>query len=348
MKVVMTLVVRDEEDILDAQIAFHLNAGVDLVVAIDNASRDGSTEILEAYARSGHLHLIRDDGDMHQGRWVTGLARLAATDFGADWIINSDVDGFWWPRGGTLKEVFAAVPPRFGGVRAMVRNFAPRPEGEPFFAERMTVRVCNPGDSSNSPYSPRFQTAHRGDPEVVVSEGAHHAYGDGLTPLRGWYPIDMLHFPVRSVWQAERKLLRWRELLILAGQEADSFRAGAYDASQAGRMEEFYDSYLVDDDELARGLADGTLALDTRVRDALRALRREEPEGPPQFELPPEAPALGFEDAVVDEAYLSELGRLTHGDPVVAAQRRADLLEQRLASAERSVWSRVKTLASPR
>jgi hypothetical protein len=158
----------------------------------------------------------------------------------------------------------------------------------------------------------------------------------------------MLHFPVRSVWQAERKLLRWRELLILAGQEADSFRAGAYDASQAGRMEEFYDSYLVDDDELARGLADGTLALDTRVRDALRALRREEPEGPPQFELPPEAPALGFEDAVVDEAYLSELGRLTHGDPVVAAQRRADLLEQRLASAERSVWSRVKTLASPR
>ena len=53
MKLVMTLLVRDEADIVDAQIAFHLDAGVDFVVATDNRSEDGTTEILERYAREG-------------------------------------------------------------------------------------------------------------------------------------------------------------------------------------------------------------------------------------------------------------------------------------------------------
>ena len=47
MKLVQTLVVRDEADIVDAQIAYHLNAGVDFVIASDHESLDGTTEILD-------------------------------------------------------------------------------------------------------------------------------------------------------------------------------------------------------------------------------------------------------------------------------------------------------------
>ena len=54
MKVVLAMVVRDEADILDAQLAFHLNAGVDLVLATDHRSVDGTTEILDRYAREGY------------------------------------------------------------------------------------------------------------------------------------------------------------------------------------------------------------------------------------------------------------------------------------------------------
>ena len=83
MKLVMTLLVRDEADIVDAQIAYHLHAGVDFVVATDNRSEDATTEILERYARDGVLHLIREPGDdLRQSEWVTRMARLAATDFG--------------------------------------------------------------------------------------------------------------------------------------------------------------------------------------------------------------------------------------------------------------------------
>ncbi len=141
----MTLLVRDEADIVDAQIAFHLAAGVDFVIATDNRSEDGTTEVLERYERDGRLHLIREPGDdLRQSEWVTRMARLAATEHGADWVLNADADEFWRPRGAGLRELLASVPAHYGVVRAAWRNFVPRPDGHPFFAERMTVRLCTP------------------------------------------------------------------------------------------------------------------------------------------------------------------------------------------------------------
>src|SRR5918996_137458 len=143
MRLVMTLLARDEADIVDAQVAFHLSAGVDFVIATDNRSEDGTTEILERYEREGVLHLIREPGDdLRQSEWVTRMAQLAATEYGADWVLNADADEFWWPQGTGLAEVLDAVPERYGVVRAAWRNFVPRPDDARFFAERMIVRLC--------------------------------------------------------------------------------------------------------------------------------------------------------------------------------------------------------------
>ena len=62
MTLVMTLLARDEIDIVEQWLEFHLNAGADLVIATDNRSADGTTEVLERYARAGHVHLIREPG----------------------------------------------------------------------------------------------------------------------------------------------------------------------------------------------------------------------------------------------------------------------------------------------
>jgi len=330
VKIVMTLLARNEADIIDAHLAFHLSAGVDFVVAIDNGSEDGTTEILESYARDGHVDLTRDAGDLNQPEWVTRMARRAATEFGADWVINSDADEFWWPRGGSLKDVLAAVPARYGGVRGMWRHFAPRPDGEDFFVERMTVRICNPGAENNSPYSPRFKTAHRADPEVTVPSGNHQALGQRLVPLPGWYPIDVLHFPIRSLRHFTEKYLRWWALL------QTQFSQAAYEAHRRGLMRQFYESYVVDDEALSRGLAHGTLAIDTRLRDALRGLRSE-----------PRRP-LTFADGTVDEGYLSELALLEDGDPHVHAHRKAEDLETRLAAIEQRHSARIVNAVSKR
>src|SRR6266571_6892323 len=175
MRLVLTALARDEADVIDAQIAFHLNAGVDFVIATDNASRDGTTEILESYERAGCLHLIREPAEgLRQGEWVTRMARLAATEFAADWVINSDADEFWWPRGASLKDVLVAIPERYGVVEAFWRSFVPRPDDGAFFAERMTARVSQqaPINDPTSLFRPNLKSIHRADPNVTLSAGA--------------------------------------------------------------------------------------------------------------------------------------------------------------------------------
>ena len=187
VKLVMTLLVRDEEDIVGRQIAFHLAAGVDFVVATDHESRDRTIEILEHYERKGVLHVLHESGArLRQSEWVTRMARMAATDFGADWVINSDADEFWWPSGGSLKEVLARVPQRYGSVRTFVRPFLPRPGDAPW-AERMTVRFAPsaPINSPSSPFRVNVRVPHRASADVTVFTGNTAVSGGGFAPLRG-------------------------------------------------------------------------------------------------------------------------------------------------------------------
>ena len=265
MKLVETLVVRDEADIVGTQIRYHLNAGVDFVIATDHESQDGTTEILESFARDGYLRRISVQGEMYDGPWRTHMARLAATEHGADWVINTDADEFWMPRGGTLKELLAAVPEPYGVLFALSRHFAPRPE-DAFFAERMTVRVSPPVaiNDPTSPYRPHMKVAHRGDPEISVRHGGHSAASKRWRTLHHWHPCDVLHFPYRSSEQWEHKGVRRARGDSRLGQYVSALLA-----SEAGRAAECYESLTVDEDELELGLAEGSLELDHRLRDKL-------------------------------------------------------------------------------
>ena len=89
MKLIMTLLVRDEEDVLAANIEFHCAQGVDFFIVMDNKSEDATPEIIKTYAAEGIAHYIYEgDDDYNQTAWVTRMARMAATDFGADWVIS--------------------------------------------------------------------------------------------------------------------------------------------------------------------------------------------------------------------------------------------------------------------
>jgi hypothetical protein len=325
MKLVVTVLARDEADVIDAQVSFHLSAGADFVVATDNNSQDGTTEILERYERDGVLRLIREPAEgLRQGEWVTRMARLAAAEHGADWVVNTDADEFWWPRGGSLKEVLGAVPEEYGIVQAFWRSFVPRPDDGRSFSERMTARLTQqaPINDPTSFYRPVVKVAHRADRNVVVARGNHALADSRFAVLTTWHPVEVLHFPLRSRAQWMRKVeLQGEAFTKHIERSGTGYHLKGYDALLDGRIEQQHASLVVDDQALARGLAEGSLVVDMRLRDALRALS----EGKPlAFPSPPPADAAAYavEADALSEAY------------AVRAQRRLDAMEQRLLSLE--------------
>ena len=276
MKVVMTLLVRDEEDVLRDHLEYHLNSGVDHVVAIDHRSQDGSTEILESYARQGVLTHTREEGTFsQQGEWQTRMSRLAAAEYGADWVIPSDADEFWMSRGSSLKDALRSVPNGVGLASGLQRNFVPQPGDGGWFVDRLTVRLAGhaPINDPATPFRPVVKVAHRGSPRVVISSGgAHRVFGLGGAP-GGWYPLDVLHFPFRSREQSARKYRKtWTGWEI--NLRGDLARARL--VADEERPEEMWDRVALDDHEVRTGLDSGSLVTDVRLREAFRRIRAHE------------------------------------------------------------------------
>jgi len=110
MRLVMTLLVRDEVDIVRENVDFHLQHGVDFVIVTDNGSVDGTRDILSELEKAGQVRVFDEsEDDFSQSRWVTRMALLARDDYAADWILNNDGDEFWLPAGGDLKTGLAEV-----------------------------------------------------------------------------------------------------------------------------------------------------------------------------------------------------------------------------------------------
>jgi Glycosyl transferase family 2 len=275
MKLVMTLLVRDEEDILRDNLDFHLAQGVDEVIVTDNGSVDATLDILREYEARGTVRVIREPSDDYsQWRWVTRMARLAATEHGADWVINNDADEFWWPRSGTLGSRFEAVEPGIGTLVAYRTNFVPRKEdGAPFW-ERMTLRERESLNPLGKPLPPKI--AHRAHQALTVEQGNHKITGVELGERLDDGTIEILHFPMRTYAQFENKIvkggrayLRNRELPQAKGR---TWRR-LYEVWEEGGLRDHYDENVAGD------AARDDLVEDTRLRDFLRALRTAAPAG---------------------------------------------------------------------
>jgi len=325
----MTVCVKDEADILDAQLAFHLNAGVDFVIATDTGSTDGTVEILERYRQAGVLELRVDHSQPFRlGDQRTTMARAAATEFGADWVINSDADEFWWPRGHDLKTVLDALPARYGVVMGLWRPFVPVPDdGSPFY-ERMTARFApsHPVNDPTSKFRPNTKVAHRADAEVIVGRGNHTSVDSRHQLLRGWYPIEILHFPFRSSEQVAVKSVKSDTHF---GPKRGGYLRRLASETQAQAGDNVLDGMAIDPEALEEGLAAGVLIRDVRLRDALGSIA--DP-STGRFALPGgHRPGLTLTPPSIVEDALFAADVAVLGDAsIVRTQRQLDDLNRRL------------------
>ena len=250
MKLVMTLLVRDEADIIRENILYHLNRGVDFIVATDNLSVDGTLDVLMDFQSRGLLYVIRETDDNYaQARWVTRMARLACTEFAADWVINSDADEFWWPPAGNLKDMLASVPPEIGSIAAWRGDFLPRPESEGSVFERMIYRETRSTNSLGQPLPPKVM--HRAMADVEVGQGNHFLVAPRGVNTAGVQGLEHAGFEV------ERRFLR---------QVADAHPAPDRHAAGVGRLQAGHDAQqrrlaaAVDPDQ-----ADAVAAVDAQI-----------------------------------------------------------------------------------
>jgi Glycosyl transferase family 2 len=287
----MTLKVRDEADVLEANLRYHACLGVDHFIATDSGSVDGSLEILDRWRAAGPLTLITEppeDFNSKAQEWVTRMARLAATDLGADWVIHNDADEFWWPlAGGTLRDALDSVSDSAGVVIVPRSDFVARPDGPGSFTERLVFR------ERRSLIPPKL--AHRARADIVVlNRGAHAvdieaatkgkaAYSDGravLRPVRrqppvvddplAWapeFPITVLHFPVRSEEQFRRRI----EGALKGGFDDQGMIQELRERYEAEGVGGLYADLLLSDDQIGAATRDGRLVRDTRLRDFLEA-----------------------------------------------------------------------------
>jgi hypothetical protein len=271
MKVVMTLLVRDEDDILRENLEFHLAAGIDEIILMDNRSVDGTAEIAREFARAGCLHyLFQPEDDYSQGRWVTQMARRAIDELGADWVIHGDADEFWWPHAGSIKDALASVGARFAVASVERTNFVARVEnGEPFW-RRMDVRRAVSLNSLGQPLPSKV--AHRALSELVVQQGNHHVCVRGRLAPSERAAMTILHFPVRSRSQFFNKIAKggaaYERNTELDRHVGETWRA-LYRSYLNGTLHEAYEKELLSEDQVASGLAAGALVRDERLKRAL-------------------------------------------------------------------------------
>lgn len=212
MKIVMTLMVRDEADIVGAMLEHHFAQGVDHVIVTDNASVDGTTEILEAYAARGLISLYHDPRhEKQQSVVVTRMAREAATAHGATWVLNADADEFWVAErpGMTLREALAEIPTAYQAFNVPVIDMIGDPAQEGSGVGRLTYRDQRSVAQINAfglHAHATHDVAHIGDPDVEVVQGNHFVNIESQGGPELGAGIEVLHLPWRSWKQFRTKV----------------------------------------------------------------------------------------------------------------------------------------------
>lgn len=210
-KIIMTLLVRDEADIIERHLRYHAGLDIDGLIVTDHRSCDGTRAILEQYQKAGViLELIDEPSPAYdQVAWVHRMIERARDRYGADYCINSDADEFWYAASGSLRSTLARS--RASKIHCPSYNMLPPVEGE-FWAAVDCVRRGVPKSFTLDSYNvlfhkPTHKIIHRTQGYRRIALGNHGVeMMDNISERSK--TIRLYHYNIRSREQFKRKMLQ--------------------------------------------------------------------------------------------------------------------------------------------
>lgn len=266
MKIGMTLLVRDESDIIESNLDYHLNNGIDFVLVTDNGSVDGTYELCERYLNQGVVEIKREPGnDFSQYAYVSEMANLAYSKYNADWVINADADEFFVSRNyANLKDALSGIGKEFGSISVGRHDYVPiKSDYIRFSPLSFPYRKKESLNLRGRPLPPKV--IHRGSSNIKVSQGNHSVEGDGLGEQLNSSDIEVLHFPIRSYSQFESKVRNGGS--GYANNKTLSLRTGFhkrywYNLLLNNQLKTEYEKFFYDEKKLEQAIKEGLLIED--------------------------------------------------------------------------------------
>lgn len=257
-RLIMTLLVKNEAQMLAHNLEFHHRMGVDGFIVTDNNSTDDTPQILKQYQKRGWiLDIIEETAtDYEQKRWVDRMVWLAKTKHHADWVINADADEFWFTPSGSLKSEMTDTGANV--LACEMRSVYPE-DDVPWTEWRRTVRYVENYEAYDLSLYSIFErqnkkVAHRADGYLQISMGNHKVK---MLPQRERRSnIVVYHYNVRGREQFMAKMINGgKQLEQHKGRHGGRHWRYFYALYKEGRLEEEYNRVI------------GLPALDRLTRD---------------------------------------------------------------------------------
>jgi glycosyltransferase involved in cell wall biosynthesis len=282
MRIAAHLGVKDEIDLIEKTIA-HLRAiGVDLIIAVDSNSTDGTADVLNAFQSADEFWFVQMSDLEPDGTdkvWLRkNLELVQKAD--ADWVIFLDADEYWIPASGSLKDCAALANADLLSVDRF--NIALGPGG-PMMPDELTPQRYDELLLFVEPV-PDFRAHLQANPDTpwirgvpvpkimvrperisAITDGMHDAVAGANVSLRRARPSDLLitHLPFTTRARFKRKVDNVRNVIAAHDEYFGKHLAWHWRhwlaLAEQGRIDEEFDRQRLSVESIAQFRAAGVV-----------------------------------------------------------------------------------------
>lgn len=257
-RLIMTILCRNEIDIIEYNIRVHAYLGVDAFLVMDNGSNDGTRELLSELAKGFDLTIIDQKEQAYRQReWMTEMAHQARDRLGAQWVISNDADEFWIPNKGNIKQLLRKRDSVVTVSRSnMVLDERALESDWQFYQAEYRVKypVNYDTEAQQKDQSISMMLAPLGPKVIVNPYGLVHIKGGNHRAKHLWQKysgrvesqLKVYHYPIRSYEQFETNIAQRKKLLDSGVRAMGCHYRRWVDLYEKGMLHEEFERMIID------------------------------------------------------------------------------------------------------